>query len=474
MIRKTREARVYDESGSPKEGKKVQNSPNALIRNLCGVDMSEGDDSTHGCLIPFENKAFIKYCAARADLKGEDRYDVKPLMMKYMENGEGESVSRLFSYFAVLDGHNGQGCAEFSVHNLLPNIFEFVDDNLDWGEQLPQAMVNGFEKTHRDFAANGKLSGTTCTSVIIDGQNAYIGNVGDSKAIFDDGKGVYDLTIDHRLESNPAERKRIIEKGGIVDRSKVGGTKHGPLRVDGTLCVSRSLGDIDVSKLVTATPDVTCIKLPPTGGRIIIASDGVWDVLTSQNVANFARKYPNDLDLACDRILRKTFKMKGFRDDTTCIIIDILPNNKVNFQSCMKIPIAERQKPILTVIRDLQPTEMFDKKYRKEAEDTRTNDVRVKGQLRLREFQESDGFHGRPKQGHTHLHSWNRGISRHQYELELNRLNGPYRHGNYVEDDKIISIADKLGYDALKPELVLLKKYPQRIQIQRLLCHVRQ
>ena len=46
-----------------------------------------------------------------------------------------------------------------------------------------------------------------------------------------------------------------------------GYAQHGPLRVDGTLCVSRSLGDIDVTALVSEAPEVCVLRLPPPGGR---------------------------------------------------------------------------------------------------------------------------------------------------------------------------------------------------------------
>ena len=359
------------------------------------------DDSTRGAVengIPFTNEGFIKYGVCRADLKGEDRYDIKPIMMKNVREHDGSSKSKLFSYFAVIDGHNGQACADFTVHNMLLNIMDFVsDDALDWNLELPSAMANGFAKTHRDFASQKKLSGATCTSVIVNGRKVLVAGVGDSKAILDDGKKVHELTVDHRVDTNDSERKRILAKGGSIKRVTIGGTQHGPLRVDGTLCVSRSLGDIDVSSLVSETPDVCCVELPDTGGRLIIASDGVWDALSTHKVAHFGRKYPDDPALGCERIIKKALKAKGFRDDTTVIIVDVLPSNG-SFQHCIKMPASERKTPKITLHEDLMPTsDLADSQTRQlPYEFHELEGVKVQPRLRVQgQYNSDDGFMGK-------------------------------------------------------------------------------
>ena len=59
----------------------------------------------------------------------------------------------------------------------------------------------------------------------------------------------------------------------------------GPLRIwPGGLCVSRGIGDIDVGEPVIALPHIRQVIVPERGCRVIMASDGVWDTLTTRSV----------------------------------------------------------------------------------------------------------------------------------------------------------------------------------------------
>ncbi|EEC84527.1 hypothetical protein OsI_31247 [Oryza sativa Indica Group] len=98
-----------------------------------------------------------------------------------------------------------------------------------------------------------------------------------------DSKGgeVQLLTVDHCLEKNAEERERVTTSGGEV----------GPLRCwTGGMCLSRSIGDIDVGEFIVPIPHVKQVKLSNIGGRLIIASDGIWDALPSEAASKQALK----------------------------------------------------------------------------------------------------------------------------------------------------------------------------------------
>ena len=116
---------------------------------------------------------------------------------------------------------------------------------------------------------------------------------------------------------------------------------------------------------MTEIPDVCTVELPPAGGRVIIASDGVWDALPPNKVAAFARKYPDDPHLGCERIIKKSLKAKGFRDDTTVIIVDVLPQKTHTFHDCMKLSAAERQKAKIVLHEDITPSDFQSSSMRK-------------------------------------------------------------------------------------------------------------
>ncbi|KAF8406333.1 hypothetical protein HHK36_008420 [Tetracentron sinense] len=69
------------------------------------------------------------------------------------------------------------------------------------------------------------------------------------------------------------------------------------------------------------------LQLSTAGGRLIISSDGVWDALSSETALNCSRGMP--ADAAAAQIVKEALHGKGLRDDTTCIVVDIVPPEKL-------------------------------------------------------------------------------------------------------------------------------------------------
>ncbi|GMH04043.1 hypothetical protein Nepgr_005882 [Nepenthes gracilis] len=237
-----------------------------------------------------------------------------------------------YSVFGLFDGHNGTAAALYSKENLLNNILRALPSNLsrdEWTAALPRALVSGFVKTDKDFLQKGQASGTTATFVIIEGCVITVASVGDSCCILESAEGhIYCLSADHRLECNAEERERVTASGGEVARLNTGGgTEFGPLRCwPGGLCLSRSIGDRDVGEFIVPVPHVKQVKLPTAGGRLIISSDGVWDALSFETALDCCRGL--SAEAAAAQVVKEAVQVKGLRDDTTCIVIDILPPEK--------------------------------------------------------------------------------------------------------------------------------------------------
>ncbi|KAL6838345.1 hypothetical protein ACP4OV_031849 [Aristida adscensionis] len=239
--------------------------------------------------------------------------------------------STSFSAFALFDGHNGSAAAVYAKENLLANVLRCVPADLsrdDWLAALPRALVAGFVKTDKDFQTRAHSSGTTVTLVIIDGSVITVASVGDSRCVLEAEGAIYYLSADHRFDASEEEVGRVTECGGEVGRlNVVGGAEIGPLRCwPGGLCLSRSIGDQDVGEFIIPVPHVKQMKLSNAGGRIIVSSDGVWDALTAEMAFNCARGLPPEA--AADQIVKEAVESKGLRDDTTCIVIDIIPPEK--------------------------------------------------------------------------------------------------------------------------------------------------
>ncbi|KAG7024009.1 putative protein phosphatase 2C 5 [Cucurbita argyrosperma subsp. argyrosperma] len=241
-------------------------------------------------------KPFVKYGQAALAKKGEDYFLIKLDCQRIPGN-----TSTTFSVFAIFDGHNGISAAIFAKEHLLGNVLSAIPQGVSrekWLQALPRALVAGFVKTDIEFQQKGETSGTTVTFVVIDGWTVTVASVGDSRCILDTQGGVVSLlTVDHRLEENEEERERVTASGGEVGRLNVfGGNEVGPLRCwPGGLCLSRSIGDTDVGEYIVPIPHVKQVKLSNAGGRLIIASDGIWDTLSSDMAAKSCRGLPAEL-----------------------------------------------------------------------------------------------------------------------------------------------------------------------------------
>jgi len=111
--------------------------------------------------------------------------------------------------------------------------------------------------------------------------------VGDSRAIASVRGRVQNLSYDHK-PNNELEAKRIVAAGGWVEFN----------RVNGNLALSRALGDFVFKKndgkraeeqIVTAYPDVDVKDLTSDHEFILLACDGIWDVLSNEEVLEFVR-----------------------------------------------------------------------------------------------------------------------------------------------------------------------------------------
>ncbi|XP_028806784.1 probable protein phosphatase 2C 12 [Neltuma alba] len=272
-------------------------------------------------------KPEIMHGQASQSKKGEDFTLVKTECQRVV--GDGVST---YSVFGLFDGHNGSAAAIYAKENLLNNVLSAVPPDLnreEWVSAMPRALVAGFVKTDKDFQEKGQKSGTTATFVIIEGWVVTVASVGDSRCILEPSEGgIYYLSADHRLETNEEERERITASGGEVGRLNTGGgAQVGPLRCwPGGLCLSRSIGDMDIGEYIVPVPYVKQVKLSTAGGRLIICSDGVWDALTAEAALDCCRGMA--ADVAASLLVREALQAKGLRDDTTCIVVDILPQEK--------------------------------------------------------------------------------------------------------------------------------------------------
>jgi protein phosphatase 1G len=129
-----------------------------------------------------------------------------------------------------------------------------------------------------------------CTSVVacVDRKRRelVVANAGDSRCVLSRGGVAVDLSEDH-TPTLARELARITKAGGTV-------TEEG--RIDGNLNLSRAIGDFSmkqndalsaVEQKVSAEPEIRVEALTGAEDFVILACDGIWERLSSQEVVDF-------------------------------------------------------------------------------------------------------------------------------------------------------------------------------------------
>jgi serine/threonine protein phosphatase PrpC len=236
--------------------------------------------------------------------------------------------------FGVFDGHGrvGEKVSQYVIDTLPGTLLaNEAFKAKDYGKAMKEAFVD-VDRTLADHVDAG-VSGTTAVSCIIQANHLWIANSGDSRAIIARQKKnsmalmAIDLSVDQKPDT-PAEMKRILQMGGHVTPA---GSNGSPSRVWHNLrglAMARSIGDHHAATVgVIAEPEITEYELTDDDVALIIASDGVWELLSSQSVADIVASVKS-LDPAeiCRQIIDQSSYMwkieeGDYRDDITVVVL---------------------------------------------------------------------------------------------------------------------------------------------------------
>ena len=180
--------------------------------------------------------------------------------------------------------------------------------------QIHESLYYSQKELSQRYEIEINNSGTTLCSGFIYGNILYIINVGDSRAVLGSFNHrinkwkTTQLSVDHK-PNEPNENKRIISVNGRVERLKNEfGEEYGPYRVVGKenestypgLAISRSIGDEDAQKLgVIFEPDVFKYELNERDKILVIASDGLWENFSNEEVIQIIGNCFNN-DIKCE------------------------------------------------------------------------------------------------------------------------------------------------------------------------------
>ncbi|GLJ32033.1 hypothetical protein SUGI_0645140 [Cryptomeria japonica] len=180
--------------------------------------------------------------------------------------------------------------------------------------------------SHEDFS--GPTSGSTACVAVIQNNKLIVANAGDSRCVLSRKGQAYNLSRDHKPDLEN-EKERILQAGGFIHAG----------RVNGSLNLARAIGDMELKQnknlppekqILTACPDINVVELCEDDEFVVLACDGIWDVMSSQQTVDFIHEHiksENNLSAVCekvlDRCLAPTTSLGEGCDNMTIIIVQL-------------------------------------------------------------------------------------------------------------------------------------------------------
>lgn len=238
------------------------------------------------------------------------------------------------AFFAVYDGHGG---AEAQKH-VTAHLHDQVLSDLNSGmPTVPDALIHSFRCTDRDLRTRGIVQSgcTACCCLLQETRGVreiFTAHLGDARAVLCRGGVAVRLTSmsDHKA-TDPVEAERVMNAGGQILNE----------RVNGQLAISRAFGDHQLKApalpqdVVSNEPDVTSTVLTEGDYFVVVACDGLWDVILDQESVNLVLQGLQafrDLQLTQSpaqtaiaevlaRMLVEEALARGTSDNVTCMVI---------------------------------------------------------------------------------------------------------------------------------------------------------
>ncbi|KAH3732712.1 protein phosphatase 2C [Pelomyxa schiedti] len=252
----------------------------------------------------------VNMCVGIADTLG------RRLSMEDVICFEGQITSGA-DFIGLFDGHGGKEVADF-VSATLPGYF--IGVLRDNEEEVCKTAYQQTQVKCREYLGEDaeqkvviQQVGTTALVALVWGDHIFMSNAGDSRAILWRKDHAIRLSRDHK-PTDADEYKRIRDLGGFV--TEIG-------RINGIIAVSRSFGDFFVQPLLNPEPYISNTKLTDDDRFLLLACDGVWDVLTDDKageIVNLALDAYGDDPEAAAYVLRDAAYLNGSTDNISVAV----------------------------------------------------------------------------------------------------------------------------------------------------------
>ncbi|KAF3840679.1 hypothetical protein F7725_006541 [Dissostichus mawsoni] len=220
------------------------------------------------------------------------------------------------AYFAVFDGHGGVDAAIYAANHLHVNLFQqecFRQDPME-------ALCKAFRVTDLAFMKKARREhlrcGTTGVVTFLRGRTMYVAWLGDSQVMLVRKGEAVELMKPHKPDRED-EKLRIEALGGCV-------IWFGTWRVNGSLSVSRAIGDSEHKPYISGVADHDTCPMDGTEDYLILACDGFWDTVNSEEavrvVSDHLEENTGDTTMVAHKLVASA-RDAGSSDNITVIVV---------------------------------------------------------------------------------------------------------------------------------------------------------
>ncbi|CAK7324144.1 unnamed protein product [Dovyalis caffra] len=233
--------------------------------------------------VVLEDEVVLSYGLASVIGGRKEMEDTVKVALGFLNFNGGE---KKYDFFGVYDGHGGSIVAEACKERLHRVIVEEMmeakrGEKRVGGIEWEKVMEDSFRKMDEEVMKD-KMVGSTAVVAVVGKEELVVANCGDSRAVICRGGVAVPLSVDHKPD-RPDELERVEAAGGRV----INWNGH---RVLGVLSTSRSIGDQHLKPFVSSKPEVTVNERTENDEFLILASDGLWDVISNEFACQIAKR----------------------------------------------------------------------------------------------------------------------------------------------------------------------------------------
>eukprot|EP00331_Platyophrya_macrostoma_P022514 CAMPEP_0176452670 /NCGR_PEP_ID=MMETSP0127-20121128/28695_1 /TAXON_ID=938130 /ORGANISM="Platyophrya macrostoma, Strain WH" /LENGTH=251 /DNA_ID=CAMNT_0017841211 /DNA_START=165 /DNA_END=920 /DNA_ORIENTATION=- len=214
-------------------------------------------------------------------------------------------------FFGIYDGHTSSNISDYlqqHLHLMIASQSNFAEDPMS-------ALREAYKKIDQQVLETSNLNGgSTALCALFRGNKLYTANVGDSKAVLVTKDEIKEITKEHRA-SDEEEKLRVESQGGVIIVHK-----NRPL-VQGSLQITRSIGDRKYKPYITCEPDIYEHQITKDDQMVIMATDGFWDVMNKQEVADIIQRNKLETSRLSKILVEAAISKKKYGLDNISLVV---------------------------------------------------------------------------------------------------------------------------------------------------------